>query len=352
MKTLIFTAALTMAFTAQAAVAAETTSLDAFFAKDGIVTTEANYPTLETSRQLLKYQDAVGVNKLYHIRDLANVKTQVAVRTNQDTYYSFTTINVENSATLTLPKVAEGMYISAQVITEDHQIKPMVFGSGMHLISGANIKDTHVVVVVRLDARIPKKEANAIQDQMYITSKSDAEYVSPVVNKEIFHQVEVDLKTQFLAMLKAEGADALTGMFTSLQDGSKEMRTDQKYSVGAAVGWGGAQFIDNIYEISPNYAMTCHQATFEDPQNKQFWSVTVYDKAGFMFEDKAKISSHTVKPNGDGTITLSFGCGADAINNLKVKNDTGVFSLTFRHYSPSQKVMDGYRLVPLVKLVK
>nr|WP_283104508.1 DUF1214 domain-containing protein [Shewanella olleyana] len=86
--------------------------------------------------------------------------------------------------------------------------------------------------------------------------------------------------------------------------------------------------------------------------NKAFWSITVYNKAGFMFNDLANLSSNTATPNKDGTFTISFGCGEDAINNIKTTNDYGVFNLGIRHYQPSDKVSkEGYRLLPFVKAV-
>ena len=94
----------------------------------------------------------------------------------------------------------------------------------------------------------------------------------------------------------------------------------------------------------------CHQATFEDPKNKAFWSITVYNKKGFMFKDLANLSSNTAKQNKDGTYTISFGCGSNAINNIETNNGTGVFNLGIRHYMPSDRVrVDGYRILPLVK---
>ncbi len=90
--------------------------------------------------------------------------------------------------------------------------------------------------------------------------------------------------------------------------------------------------------------------TFEDPENKAFWSVTVYDKNGFMFNDLANYSSNTATANEDGTYTLSFGCGDDAPNNIEIENSSGEFNLAVRHYQPSEKVSnDGYRLLPLLK---
>ena len=152
---------------------------------------------------------------------------------------------------------------------------------------------------------------------------------------------------------RRDGRGALTGCFTSPNDESSKLFTQEKYEVCSAIGWGGAQLIDNIYELSAAYpADVCHQATFEDPENKAFWSVTVYNAAGFMFSDFANLSSDTAIPNDDGTYTVSFGCAPDALNNIPTVNDSGVFTLGFRHYRVTDKVMNGYRVLPTLRAVK
>ncbi|MBT3705459.1 MAG: DUF1214 domain-containing protein, partial [Proteobacteria bacterium] len=84
-----------------------------------------------------------------------------------------------------------------------------------------------------------------------------------------------------------------------------------------------------------------------------FWSFTIYDKKGFMFNDVAHMSSDIASPNADGTFTVRFGCGTNAANNVPITNDTGVFNFVVRHYIPSERVRDeGYRLAPLISKVE
>lgn len=72
-----------------------------------------------------------------------------------------------------------------------------------------------------------------------------------------------------------------------------------------------------------------------------------------MFDDIAHISSNTASPNADGTYTVHFGCGEDAVNNVPIVNETGVFNFVVRHYIPSERVRDeGYRLAPLMLKVE
>lgn len=325
------------------------TSLDGFFTEQGTVVTPASYPTDETSHQMLKNQDLVGVNKFLHKRQLTPTDQQPVVRMNRDTYYSFVVVDVSKGATITLPNVPEGKYISVQPVTEDHRIQVMQYGGGTFELS--THAGNHLYLVVRLDATFSEAEAKQYQDQMTVNANSSNNFDAEPVNKASFDKVENALKAQIAGITKRDGMDALTGMFTDLRDDSNKLFTEEKYQVGAAIGWGGAQIVDNVYEVSGNYpTKQCYQATFSDPENKAFWSITVYNKKGFMFNDYANVSSNTAVVNKDGSYTVSFGCGSEAPNNIETNNSTGVFNLGIRHYMPSDKVrFNGYRLLPQVK---
>ncbi|MDF1701845.1 MAG: DUF1214 domain-containing protein [Planctomycetota bacterium] len=324
-------------------------SVEGFFSDSGVIVTPETYPTHETSRQLLMGQEKVGVNTLVHRRALTPTNSQPVVRMNRDTYYSMATVDVSKGATITMPELPEGKYMSVQPVTEDHRIQAMRYGSGRFELS--THAGTHLYIIVRLDSTFSPEEAKQIQDQMKLEANSNARFAATPVNKESFTRVEDELKAKMPALAKSDGIYALRGMFTDPRDDSNKFHTEDKYQIGAAMGWGGAQWVDNIYEISPTYpADKCYQVTFEDPKNGAFWSVTAYDKAGFMFNDLASLNSNTATPNADGSFTVSFGCGTDAPNNIATANPTGAFNLAFRHYRPSKKVREeGYRLLPLVK---
>lgn len=327
------------------------TTEDAFFAPNGRIVTAETYPTDETSRQFLKAQDLAGVNKFNHKPQLTPTDQQPVVRMNRDTYYSMAIIDVSQGANITLPEIPEGKYMSIQPVTEDHRIQAMKYGSGTFELT--THKGSHIYVIIRLDATFTEEEVQEIQDKMIISANSNNLFEAEPVDEESFRSVENALKAKMPAVIARDGVDAVRGMFTDPGDSSNEFFTQEKYELGAALGWGGAQMVDNIYELSGNYTTDrCYQLTFEDPKNLAFWSITVYDKKGFMFNDLANFSSNTAEANTDGTYTISFGCGEDAPNNLEIANPSKEFNIAVRHYQPSKKVSeDDYRIVPFMKEV-
>lgn len=328
------------------------TSIDDFFAETGRIVTPETYPTDETSRQILKVQSEVGVNTLIHNRQLTPTNNQPVVRMNRDTYYSKGVVDVSEGASIVMPEIPEGKYMSMEAVTEDHRIQAMKYGPGTFDLT-THI-GTHLYLIVRLDQTLTEAEVKEIQDKITIKSNSDKPFSAEPINEESFTEVEKSLKMKILEIAKREGAvKAGIGLFTDPRDESAELYSTEKHQVGAAIGWGGAQLKDNVYETSTNFSTdSCYQITFEDPENRDFWSITVYDKNGFMFNDLANYSSYTAQANEDGTYTVSFGCGEGAPNNLAIDNPTGIFNITVRHYGPSKRVVeDGYRLVPLMTTV-
>jgi hypothetical protein len=322
-----------------------------FFSLEGKTVSQESYPTDETSRQILKTQSLVGVNKFQHSRQLVKKENQPVVRMNRDTYYSMAVIDVSKGGSITMPEIPKGKYMSVQPITEDHRIQAMMYGPGTFDLT-THI-GTHIYIIVRLDATFSESEVAEIQNKMKIDAVSNQEFTTLPVNKKSFTEVENTLKNKISSITKRDGINALKGMFTDPRDDSNKDFDEEKYQVGAAIGWGGAQMTDNIYEISRNYSTdNCYQLTFEDPKDLAFWSITVYDKKGFMFDDLPNFSSNTAQINNDGTYTLSFGCGSDALNNLDIENPSKVFNIAVRHYQPSKKIIEeGYRLTPLIKEV-
>ena len=123
---------------------------------------------------------------------------------------------------------------------------------------------------------------------------------------------------------------------------------------GAAYGWGGATFKDNVYQYSPEFSSReCHSTTFKDPKNKGFWSLTAYNEEGFMFGDDGSSNSGIATPNADGTYTIYFGCDEEkyGANNIPLdglkKGQT--WNVLVRHYAPRAEFV-SYKMIQVKPL--
>jgi hypothetical protein len=121
----------------------------------------------------------------------------------------------------------------------------------------------------------------------------------------------------------------------------KGVANEESRQVGAAIGWGGGQVVDNQWSMRPDSTdFSCQSTTFADPKNiGGFWSITVYNKDGFLFA-KSNMNSYKAVANEDGTYTVRFGCDGQE-NNLDIKNETGAWNVIMRAYLPSELVQSG-----------
>lgn len=99
------------------------------------------------------------------------------------------------------------------------------------------------------------------------------------------------------------------------------------------------------YSGSHDYKI-CHRATYQVPENKAFWSITVYGDDGYMKSDNNIVNSSNVKLNDDDTFTAYYGskeiCG-DVPNRMDV---TEGWNFLMRIYRPGPSVLDGsYKVV-------
>jgi hypothetical protein len=267
---------------------------------------------------------AGAVNTFFEMPVPSSVpEEQFVVRMNRDTYYSVSVIDMSSDEVyVTIPETKQ--YVSLQVVDENHETQPMIYGSGRHKITA---KTTHAFVIVR-----------ALEDSARKNLIIEAGSAKPFVVKEW------DMES-FMAVDKAGNLDFSDGYDQAKAFSNSESgQTTYMNYVGCAGGWGGAMVVDNIYQTS-NYfeANGCYEMTFPDPQDNSFWSATVYNADGRMFNDVANISSemNPVK-NDDGTYTIRFGCEGMP-NNIPIEegNTTGKFNVLMRHYGPSEMVSNN-----------
>ena len=303
------------------------------------IVTQENFPQAYTNMRFgAVLKKTGGVNKFFAMPVPSSIpEEQFVVRMNRDTDYSVSIIDMSSgNVYVTVPKTDK--YMTVQIVDENHETQLMVYGPGRHKLKA---KTDHAFVIARtLDGDIRKN--------LVIEAGSAKPFKVKKWDMKSFHTVE-----------KAGNLDFSDGYDQSKAYGNSESgQTPYMNYVGAAGGWGGAMVEDNIYQTSPYMsADACYETTFVDPKAKYFWSATVYNADGYMFNDIANISSEmNPEKNADGTYTLRFGCDGQP-NNIPIAkgNTTGKFNVLMRHYGPSKQVSngeDGYDATKLIHKVK
>ena len=289
-----------------------------------IVVTEDNFPQAYSNLRFdAIIKQAGGINKFLEMPVASSDPAkQFVVRMNRDTFYATSIFDMTGGIYVTIPETDK--YVSIQVVDENHETQPMIYGPGRHRLTA---KTTHAFVIVRsLDDNARRNlVAEASSAQPFSVKSWDDESFEKVAaaGNEIF----------------SKGYDQ-SKAYSNEESG----QTPFMNYVGAAGGWGGAMVQDNIYQTSQYMSSDgCYEMTFIDPQARDFWSATVYNGDGYLFNDVGNISSN-MNPiqNKDGTYTVRFGCDGQP-NNLPIRegNKTDKFNIVMRHYGPSEMVKMG-----------
>ena len=302
--------------------------------------TPESYIRAETDRSFGNIAaQAGGVNKFYYVRQPTPLNEQTVVRMNRDTLYSAAIVDTAGGATVTLPKIADGRFISILLVDNDHYAPAVYYEPGTYELP----QDTkYVAVIVRVQVYNPNDPAeialvNSIQDQVIIKANS-ADPLPPM--------------KWDLASLKAltERYEKDSAQYSSWKGmmGPRGKVDEKTRHIAAAAAWGLNPEWDATYL---NYSggqddQACHTATYQVPENKAFWSITIYGNDGYMKSENAIVGSSNVKLNSDGTFTVHFGskgaCG-DAPNRLDV---TEGWNFLMRVYRPGPSVLDGTYTLP------
>ena len=303
----------------------------------GIIVTEDNFPQAYSNLRFdAIIKQAGGINKFLEMPTASSDPSkQFVVRMNRDTYYATSIFDMTDGIYLTIPETDK--YVSIQVVDENHETQPMIYGPGRHKLTA---KTTHAFVIVRsLD--------DEARRNLVAETNSSKQFVVKNWDDNSFKKV----------------AEAGNKIFSNGYDQSKAYsnkesgQTSYMNFVGAAGGWGGAMVQDNIYQTSKYMSSDgCYEMTFVNPQSRDFWSATVYNGDGYLFNDVANISSNMAPvQNIDGTYTVRYGCDGQP-NNIPIRegNKTGKFNVVMRHYGPSKMVADkedGYNPTENIKKI-
>ncbi len=306
---------------------------------EAITVTEENFPQAYTNLRFAAIiEKAGGINTFLKMPvPSSDPAEQFVVRMNRDTAYSTSVFDVSSREVyITIPETDK--YVTTQIIDENHETQRMIYGPGHYNITAKT--DFAFVIVRTLDPDL--------RDNLVVEAPEPQEFIIQDWEEVSFEEIEVKGNADF-----SDGYHQATA-YSNVESG----QTSYMNYVGAAGGWGGAMVRDNIYQTSPYFdADACYETTFVDPEAEYFWSATVYNADGYMFNDVANVSSEMdPEQNADGTFTLRFGCAGMPNNIPTVEgNTTGRFNVLMRHYGPSQMVSDGeygYNMTQFIRKVE
>ena len=308
--------------------------------------TPETYVRAESDRQFgVVVKMAGGVNRFFHFRRPTPLDKQNVVRMNRDTLYSMGVVDTTKGATITVPELPNDRYASVYLADNDHYCPFVIYNSGTHELP----RDTkYLGVGVRIQVLNPKDE-----DEIALINKLQDQFVIKANSADSLPEFKWDV--QSLKALTGQYEEESTRYSSWKGMMGPRGKVDEKTRhVAAAAAWGLFPEWDATYL---NYSgghdcRVCHQATYQVPENKAFWSITVYGSDGFMKSDNNIVNSSNVKLNADGTFTVYFGsveaCG-DVPNRL---DTTEGWNFLMRIYRPGKSVLDGAYRLPVAKPVK
>ena len=144
--------------------------------------------------------------------------------------------------------------------------------------------------------------------------------------------------------------DALLVLGTTLPDtkrmfGTKDRVDPVRRLIGAASLWGGNPEKDAMYlNVTPtkNDGTTVYRLNVKDVPVGGFWSISVYNAAGYYQPNKLNaysINNITAKKSEDGSITIQFGgCDGTIPNCLPIMKG---WNYMVRLYRPRAEILNG-----------
>jgi hypothetical protein len=308
-----------------------------------LVVSPDNFVRAESDIEMSNVVRENGFGQFFHNPDVTPIDKQLVVRANRDTLYSAAVFDLAASpVTITLPDPGP-RFMSMQVITEDQYVPAVFYGEGEHTLTQHDAGTRYVIVVIRTLANPndPADLATARARQNAVDVKQDTKGTF-----EIPRWDPVTQKTVREALLTLAGTLSDTkGMFGTPAD------TDPvRHLIGTASAWGGNPPRDAIYlNATParNDGTTVYRLTAHDVPVNAFWSISVYNEAGYFTPNPLNaysLNDITGAKNPDGSITVQFGgCTPAVANCLPV---TAGWNYMVRLYRPQAAILNGQWTFP------
>ena len=247
-----------------------------------------------------------GLGRLAHNREPASIEDQTVIRLNRDTLYSFGVFDLAAApVTITLPDAGK-RFMSLMIINEDHYVPLVAYDTKPHTLTQQNVGTRYVLVAIRtlVDPNDPKDldEVHKLQDAITVSQKEAGKLELPNWDQASLKEIRGAL------LVLARHISGFTHGF-----GTRDQVDPIMHLIGTAAGWGGNPDKDAIYlGLAPakNDGTTVYRIRVKDVPVDAFWSVSVYNAAGY-FEKNAynaySVNNITAKKGSDGTVAIQFG---------------------------------------------
>jgi hypothetical protein len=315
---------------------------------DAVPVTADNFVRAESDTYFASSVKEGGLGKLFHRRKPAAIDNQIVIRLNRDTLYSSAVFDLDaGPVTITLPDAGK-RFMSMQVINEDHYVPAVFYGAGSHILTKENVGTRYVLVAIRtlVDPADPKdvEAVHALQDAITVSQKAPGEFVIPDWDRASQKKVR----------------DALLALASSLPDtkgmfGSKGHVDPIRHLIGSASAWGGNPETEALYlNVTPdeNDGTTIYKLDVKDVPVDGFWSVSVYNAAGYYEPNPYNaysLNNITAKKGNDGSVVIQFGgCDEEIPNCLPIMKG---WNYLVRLYRPRAEILNGSWTFPAAKAV-
>ncbi len=279
-----------------------------------------------------------SLGKFVHRREPASIDSQIVIRLNRDTLYSAAVFDLDaGPVTITLPD-AGSRFMSLMIVNEDHYVPKVVYGTDATTLTRQEIGTRYMAAAVRtlVDPANAEdvKKVHALQDAIKVSIASPGKFEVPDWDQTSQKKVR----------------DALLILATTLPDfkrafGTKDQVDPVRHLIGTAAGWGGNPDQDATYlSVTPakNDGTTVYRLTVKDVPVDGFWSVSVYNAAGYFEKNPLNaysLNNITAKKDDDGSIAIQFGgCDGRMPNCLPI---VAGWNYTVRLYRPRAQILDG-----------
>jgi hypothetical protein len=283
-------------------------------------------------------QQAGGIGKFSHNREVMPIDNQTVIRSNRDTLYSGAVFDLDaGPVTITLPDAGQ-RFMSLVAIDEDQYAITVFYGAGSYTFNRDLITTRYFLAAVRTLVNPADlqdvKAVHALQELIKVDQGGPGRFEVPNWDQTSRKKLH----------------DALLVLGTTIPDlkrmfGGRDEVDPVRHLVGTAMAWGGNPERDAVYlNITPpqNDGKTVHRLTVEDVPVDAFWSISVYNAQGYFEKNSNNaytLNNLTAEKNQDGSVTVQFGgCDGKSPNCLPI---TSGWNYIVRLYRPRAEILNG-----------